>query len=148
MSRPATGTVARAMGVVTALTLGVTLAPGSAFAAFSGMNHVATPFSAATLPAPAAHQTTVTIECALVLSTIAVTRYDRVLNANYHELKIYSGSSTTPVHTGDLSKPAQRKFSSAMLFTGSWRVEIAGQYRVPGSTNVWTGPPFIKYLQC
>lgn len=142
------GTVSRALGVVTALSLGVTLAPGSAIAAFSGMNHVATPFSAATLPAPSAQLTTVTIDCAIVLTTITVTRYDRVHNANYHELKIYSGSSTTPVFTGDLSKPAQRKFSSAMLFTGSWRAEITGMYKVPGSTNVWTSPPFIKYLQC
>jgi len=148
MPRAATGTAARVFGVVTALSLGVALAPGSAVAAFSGMHQVATPYSAATLPAPAAQHTTVTIDCALVLSTITVTRYDRVPNANYHELKIYSGSSTTPVHTGDLSKPAQRKFSSAMLFTGTWRAEITGQYKVPGSTNVWTSPPFIKYLQC
>ena len=142
------GTAARALGVVLALSLGVTLAPGSAVAAFSDPAQAATPYSAATLLAPAAQQTSVTIDCALALSTITVTRYDRVTNANYHELKIYSGSSTTPVFTGDLSKPAQRKYSSAMLFTGSWRVEITGQYKVPGSTNVWTSPPYVKYLQC
>ena len=142
------GTAARALGVVLVLSLGVTLAQGSAFAAFSDPTQATGQYSAAILTAPNSQQTTVTIDCVVALSTITVTRYDRVPNANYHELKIFSGSSTTPVFTGDLSKPAQRKYSSAMLFTGSWRVEITGQYKVPGSTNVWTSPPYIKYLQC
>ena len=150
MNRPGTASAARAAAVVLCLMLALTLAP-AANASFTGTGQAATSYSTATLLAPAEQPTNVTITCDVLLlrATITVKNYGHVASANYHELKIYSGTNATPIYTGELGQqPAKSPFTTSYLVSGTWRVEIRGQYKVPNSTNVWTSPPLTRTLNC
>jgi hypothetical protein len=139
----------RAAGVALFLMLGLTLVP-AANASFRATGHAETSYSTATLLAPAEQPTNITVTCDVLLlrATITVKNFGRVAQANFHEVKIYSGSGTSPVFTGDLSQPSGKTYSATYLVSGSWRVEIRGLYKVPNSTNVWTGPPLTRTLAC
>jgi hypothetical protein len=143
------GLAARAAGMLTCLMLGVALTPGTAVAAFSGQDQAATQYSAASLAAPADSPTHITMVChpQTQARTITVKNYGNVLKANFHELKIYVDSSPLPLYTGDLPKNGQTVVTLPDL-PGAWRAEITGQYRVPGSTNVWTSPALQRALVC
>jgi hypothetical protein len=140
---------ARAAGMATCLMLGVALAPGTAVAAFSGQDQAATPYSAAALAAPADNPTHITMVChpQTQARTITVKNYGNVAKANFHELKIFVDSSPLPLYTGDLQPTGQTVVTLPYL-PGSWRAEITGQYRVPGSTNEWTSPALQRALAC
>jgi archaellum component FlaG (FlaF/FlaG flagellin family) len=140
---------ARAAGTVTCLVFGVALTPGTAVAAFSGQDLAATQYSAASLAAPADSPTHITMVChaQTLARTITVKNYGNVLKANAHELKIFVDSSPLPLYTGDLQQTGQTVVTLPYV-PGSWRAEITGQYRVPGSTNVWTGPALQRALAC
>jgi archaellum component FlaG (FlaF/FlaG flagellin family) len=140
---------ARAAGMVTCLVFGVALTPGTAVAAFSGLDQAATQYSAASLAAPADNPTHITMVChpQTQARTITVKNYGNVLKANAHELKIFVDTSPFPLYTGDLQPTGQTVVTLPFL-PGSWRAEITGQYRVPGSTNVWTSPALQRALAC
>jgi hypothetical protein len=128
--------------------LTLTLAP-AANASFTGTGQASTGYSTATLLAPAEQQTNVTISCNVLSATITVKNYGHVALANYHELKIYSGTNSSPVYTGELGQqPAKSPYTVSYVLSGTWRVEIRGQYKVPNSTTVWTGPPLTRTLSC
>ena len=143
------GLAAHAAGLVACLMLGIAMTPGTAVAAFSGQDQAATQYSAASLAAPADSPTHITMVChpQTQARTITVKNYGNVLKANVHELKIYVDSSPLPLYTGDLPKNGQAVVTLPDL-PGAWRAEITGQYRVPGSTNVWTSPALQRALAC
>ncbi|MBT2534291.1 hypothetical protein J7E83_19595 [Arthrobacter sp. ISL-48] len=149
MSRPIIAGTARAACVALCLMLGLALVP-AANASFIGTDRADTSYTTATLLAPAEQQTNVTVTCDVLLlrATITVKNFGRVSQANFHEVKIYSGSGTSPVFTGDLSQQSGKTYTATYLVSGTWRVEIRGLYKVPGSTNVWTGPPLTRTVAC
>ncbi|MFI2565536.1 hypothetical protein [Paenarthrobacter sp. NPDC018779] len=135
------------------LILGVQLSP--AHAKFNDTETAATAVTAARIPAPAANTVTVTKSCDTFLwfgqVKISVGTYANVAFANYHELKIIDPDGVVQF-TGDLSKTAGKSYNSgvqnASNLTGTWTYQIRGYYKVPNSTNSWTGQPLTGTLSC
>jgi predicted ribosomally synthesized peptide with SipW-like signal peptide len=136
-----------AVGTVAGLCLGLTLASGTAVAAFSDSEQSSAQYSTATLLAPAEHPTNITMTCLAAARTITVKTFGQVEKANYHELKIFVDSNPVPIYVGELKKQGQTVLPIA-LGTGTWRAEITGQYRPAGTSNVWTSPALVVPLVC
>jgi hypothetical protein len=130
-----------------ALCLGLTLASGTAFAAFSGSVQASAQYRTATLLAPAAHPTNITMTCLVAARTVTVKTFGQVDKANYHELKIFVGSEPVPIYVGELKKQGQTVLPIA-LGIGTWRAEITGQYRPAGASTGWTSPALVVPLVC
>lgn len=144
----------RTLAAAILLLLALAGAPAAAVAAFTGTGSAAPRYSAASLPAPSAAATNVTFVCLRhgndITATITVVAYGTVPQANYHQITITP--PTGAVVTGDLSQLTGRTFAYAFSRKDSgpveWTYEIQGQYKVPGTTNVWSGTPLAGTLTC
>lgn len=136
----------RALVIVAVVVFGLVVAPTAAVAAFTDIERATPQFSAASIPAPAT--ASVTMKCTLGLHTVVtVNSYGPAANANYYEVKIYDRLGNLEF-TGDLSQAAGRTYSSGIEIIGTWSYEVRGYYKVPGSTNFWTGKPLKGTMTC
>lgn len=133
--------------------LAVMGAPAAATAAFSSTQSAAPQFSAAKLQAPAAAATNVTISCERrgndLNATITVVAYGTVTNANYHQITVTPPAGQ--VMTGDLSQESGRVFTSVVNRKdggSTWTYAIRGNYKVPGTSNIWYGTALTGTLTC
>ena len=95
--------------------------------------------SAHVLPAPAGNR--VTTSCSPIGNSgkhrlaISVTSHGTVPRATHYVLRVKDPSGTVQASLDlPLASPYQDNFASG----GWWTYSIEAQYRVPGSTNVWT----------
>ncbi|GAA2870134.1 hypothetical protein [Paenarthrobacter ilicis] len=136
----------RILVIIAVVLLGLVAAPAAAFAAFTGSDRATPQFSAASLAAPAAAN--VTMSCSFGLrTTVTVNSFSTVANANYHEIKIYDRAGSLEF-TGDLSKAAGKTYTSGIEIIGTWTYEIRGYYKVPGTSNAWTGKVLKGSMSC
>ncbi|MET1087505.1 MAG: hypothetical protein ABWY04_10340 [Arthrobacter sp.] len=131
-----------------AVVLALVCAPVTAHAAFTSVSQAKQLVSAGVMSPPAA--ATVTCERQGFLwwaqSVITVSSYSAVLRANYYDVKIFNPDETL-VHTGDLSTAAGRTATQSRN-AGTWKYEIRAHYKVPGSTNTWSGLPLKGEVRC
>ncbi|MCF3140700.1 hypothetical protein LRQ04_15700 [Paenarthrobacter sp. AR 02] len=138
--------VLRSLVIAAVVILGLVGAPAAAFAAFSDTDQNASQFSTASLAAPATAN--VSMSCSLgIRATVTVNSFGAVANANYHDIKLFNRSGTLEF-TGDLSKASGKTYTSGYQVIGTWTYEIRGYYKVPGTTNVWTGKVLKGTLTC
>ena len=153
MSRPGSGSGARPAGVALSLLLALTLAP-AANASFTGTRQSSTSYSTATIPVPGIASFPVSASCTkltgLFTVSITVTGTAAVQYANYVELIVRDPSGAVQF-TGDLSSQLGRSYSTVTSNAaghGNWTYDIYAKYKVPNSTNVWTGQPLTRTLTC
>jgi hypothetical protein len=140
--------------IIAAVLLGLAMAgaPAGAVASFSGTGSASPLYSAASLPAPAAAATTITIGCVRhgndVTATIIVTAYGTVPKANYHQITITPPSGAPD--TADLAQTPGRTFTYNINRRdgAEWTYQVQGQYKVQGTTNIWYGSPLTGTLAC
>ena len=139
--------------MVLCLMLALTLAP-AANASFKGTGQASTSYSAATIPVPAVASFPASASCTkltgLYTVSVSVTGTGVVQYANYLELVVRDPSGA--VHfTGNLANSWERSYSSIVGNSqgrGNWTYEIYAKYKVPNSTNVWTGLPLTRTVTC
>ncbi|MFW0772314.1 hypothetical protein ACLRGI_04015 [Paenarthrobacter nitroguajacolicus] len=135
------------------LVMGVQVSP--AHARFNDTDTGAMALTAARIPAPAANTVAVTKSCDSFLwfaqAKISVTSFPTVPFANYHELKVIDPDGVVQF-SGDMSKSSGRSYTSGVQsisnLSGTWTYQIRGYYKVPNSTNSWTGQPLSGTLNC
>lgn len=66
--------------------------------------------------------------------TITVTQYGTVPRANAYALIVKDPSGTVSV----VDLAVQTSYSSPQVYGGTWTYYVQAQYKVPGTTNVWT----------
>ncbi|WP_159704999.1 SipW-dependent-type signal peptide-containing protein [Arthrobacter sp. 18067] len=136
----------RTLVIAAVVLLGLIAAPTAAFAAFTDTERATPQFSAASLAAPAAAN--VTMSCSFgIRATVTVNSFSAVTNANYHDVKIFDRSGNLEF-TGDLSKASGKSYTSGYEVIGTWSYEIRGYYKVPGTSNTWTGKVLKGNLSC
>ncbi|MFK0002826.1 hypothetical protein ACIQTZ_23110 [Paenarthrobacter sp. NPDC090520] len=136
----------RSVAVAVVVAAGVFSGSTAAMAAFRDTEQAAPQFSTASLAAPAAAN--VTMSCQFgIRATVTVNSFSTVANANYHEVKIFDRSGNLEF-TGDLSKAAGKTYTSGYEVIGTWSYEIRGYYKVPGTSNAWTGKVLKGNLTC
>ncbi|MEO3939760.1 hypothetical protein V3C41_01600 [Paenarthrobacter nicotinovorans] len=136
----------RLIAVAAAVLLGMLAAPAAALASFTDVERAASPYSAASIPAPGAAN--VSMSCVFgIRATVTVNSFSTVTNANYHDIKIFDRSGNQEF-TGDLSKAAGKTYTSGYEVIGTWTYEIRGYYKVPGTSNMWTGKVLKGTLTC
>jgi predicted ribosomally synthesized peptide with SipW-like signal peptide len=136
----------RTLVIAAVVLLGLIAAPTAAFAAFTDTERATPQFTAASLAAPA--NASVSMTCSFgIRATVTVNSFSTVTNANYHDIKIFDRSGNLEF-TGDLSKTAGKTYTSGYEVIGTWSYEIRGYYKVPGTTNTWTGKTLKGTLSC
>ncbi|MFI2565943.1 hypothetical protein [Paenarthrobacter sp. NPDC018779] len=136
----------RTLMAVAVVVIGHLAAPTAALASFKDSEQAAPQFSAANISAPASAN--VTMSCTFgIRATVTVNSFSAVANANYHEVKIFDRSGNLEF-TGDLSKAAGKTYTSGYEVIGTWSYEIRGYYKVPGTSNTWTGKVLKGNLTC
>ncbi|WP_429390149.1 SipW-dependent-type signal peptide-containing protein [Paenarthrobacter sp. TE4293] len=143
---PTRNSFLRALVIAVAVLLGLVAAPSAAFAAFTDTARANPQFSTASLAAPAAANVTMTCSFG-IRATVTVNSFSTVANANYHDIKIFDRSGNLEF-TGDLSKAAGKTYTSGYEVIGTWTYEIRGYYKVPGTSNTWTGKVLKGNLSC
>ncbi|MFF1828551.1 hypothetical protein [Paenarthrobacter sp. NPDC058040] len=136
----------RSIAVALVVAAGVFTGSTAASAAFRDVEQASPQFSAASLAAPAAANVTMSCQFA-IRATVTVNSFSTVANANYHEIKIFDRSGNLEF-TGDLSKAAGKTYTSGYEVIGTWSYEIRGYYKVPGTSNAWTGKVLKGNLAC
>ncbi|MCF3137762.1 SipW-dependent-type signal peptide-containing protein [Paenarthrobacter sp. AR 02] len=136
----------RTLVIAAVVALGLIAAPTAAFAAFTDVERATPQYTAASLAVPAAANVTMTCSFG-IRATVTVNSFSTVANANYHDIKIFDRSGNLEF-TGDLSKAAGKTYTSGYEVIGTWTYEIRGYYKVPGSTNTWTGKVLKGSLSC
>jgi hypothetical protein len=133
--------------------LASTLGP-AANASFTSAGQASTSYSAATIPVPAAGSFPVSASCTkltgLFTVSITVTGTAAVQYANYLELVVLDPYGAVQF-TGDLGSQSGRTYSAVVGNSaghGTWTYEIFAKYKVPNSTNIWTGQPLARNLTC
>lgn len=142
-------------GVAGLVVLGTLLfTPTVAGAVFSGSTSKAMSVATAKLAAPTAPQTAWSATCERStqgnsLLTVTITSYAKVAGANRHELTVFYPGNT-PMQTKVLAAgQTQYPFTgNSRSMSGTMTYEIRGSYVVPGSTNVWQGPPLTRTVTC
>lgn len=126
------------------------LTPGIAQASFvSGtQSHMGT--STLTLTAPAKTGTSVDASCShsrsgYVLS-IQINSLAAVPGANAYQLTVRSPAGAES--KADVGTKNGTVYQWSSTGSGTWTYEIRGQYKVPGTSNVWTGLPLTDYVTC
>ncbi|MBG0738848.1 hypothetical protein IV500_05360 [Paeniglutamicibacter antarcticus] len=123
----------------------------SAQAMFSVSARATVSASTLLLEAPASYGTQVASSCTGKNKKhhldISVDAFASVAGANYHSLTIRDPSGEIQ-QEGDLTTQAGRSYSDSRAVAGAWTYEIRGDYRVPGSTNVWMGKPLQGTVIC
>jgi hypothetical protein len=133
---------------VPAVVLALLAAPVAAHAAFTYSAQKLQPVTAGVIKAPA----TATVKCERTgllwwaQTVLTVTAYDSVTYANYYDVKIFTPTGAL-IHAADLSTAAGRTVA-ADRDPGTWKYEIRASYKVPGSTNTWTGLPLKGDVRC
>ncbi|MFJ4208835.1 hypothetical protein ACIPY2_10285 [Paenarthrobacter sp. NPDC089675] len=136
----------RSMAVAAVVAAGIFSGSTAAVAAFTDGDQAAPRFSAASLDAPAAAN--VTMSCTSGnRATVTVNSFSSVANANYHEVRLFDRSGSLQF-TGDLSQPSGRTYAFNRGNIGTWTYEIRGYYKVPGTSNMWTGKALQGSLVC
>ncbi|MGJ3192918.1 SipW-dependent-type signal peptide-containing protein [Paenarthrobacter sp. FR1] len=136
----------RTLVIIAVVVLGLVAAPTAAFAAFTDMDRATPAFSAASIPAPASAN--VTMSCSFGLrATVTVNSFSAATHANYHDVKLFDRSGNLEF-TGDLSKASGKSYTSGLEIIGTWTYEIRGYYKVPGTSNTWTGKVLKGTLTC
>ncbi|WP_347109466.1 hypothetical protein AAHB33_02385 [Paenarthrobacter sp. S56] len=136
----------RSMAVASVVAAGIFSGSTAAIAAFVDSAQASPQFSAASLDAPAAANVTMTCSSGN-RATVTVNSFSSVANANYHEVKLYDRSGTLQF-TGDLSQASGRTYAFNRGNIGTWTYEIRGYYKVPGTSNAWTGKALSGSLTC
>jgi hypothetical protein len=123
----------------------------AAHAAFTASAAARVTVSTGILAAPDAAKTAVTATCTGKNKKhqlgIAVGTFVPVTGANYHSLTIKDPDGVIE-KTADLTTTAGRSYSDPKAATGTWTWEIRGDYRVPNTTNVWTGKTLKGTIYC
>jgi hypothetical protein len=136
----------RTIAATAALVTGMIAAPTAALAVFNDSEKASAEYSTATIPAPVSAN--VSMSCQFGLrATVTVNSYSAAANANYHDIKIFDRYGKLEF-TGDLSKPSGRTYTSGFEIIGTWTYEIRGYYKVPGTSNIWTGKVLKGSLSC
>ena len=136
----------RTLAIGIAVLLGLVAAPAAAFAAFTDTDHASPQFSAASLAAPAS--ASVHMTCSFgIRATVTVNSFSAVEHANYHDIKLFDRYGSLEF-TGDLNKASGHSYTSGLKIIGTWSYEIRGYYKVPGTSNVWTGKVLKGTLSC
>lgn len=78
---------------------------------------------------------------------ITVSSFFPVNGANYHSLTVIDPSAVIQA-AGDLSTADGRDYSDKKAAEGVWTYEIRGDYRVPGTANVWKGKTLRGTVAC
>ncbi|GLU59575.1 hypothetical protein [Paenarthrobacter ureafaciens] len=143
---PRTRELIRTITALAAVLLAMMTAPAAALAIFTNVDRATSEYSAASIPAPATANVTMVCQNGGRV-TITVNSNSTATYANYHEIKIYDRSGSLEF-TGDLSKSTGRTYSSGPGHAGNRTYEIRGSYKVPGTTNTWTGNPLNGVLSC
>jgi hypothetical protein len=139
---PALGRVAAVLAAAAVLVF----APGIAQAAFNSSASGSTSLSTLTLTTPTASQVTSTCNN----NTLVITLKTPVTGANYHQL-IVKDKNSQVVYTGNLNAANNWKYTLNNTYNGqngNFTFEIRGQYRVPSTSNIWTGSPYTKTIGC
>lgn len=136
----------RILLILAAVIMGMVAAPAAALAVLTGSDRAATQYTAASIPAPAAANVTMTCQYG-TRATVTVKSYSAATYANYHDIKIFNRSGTLEF-TGDLSKTTGKTYTSGYEVIGTWTYEIRGYYKVPGTSSVWTGKVLKGTLTC
>ncbi|GAB3518064.1 hypothetical protein [Arthrobacter monumenti] len=127
--------------------------PTVAEAVFSGTASRVMTVTTAKLAAPDAVQTVSTASCEKAGGdsklTITVGSLAEVPGANLHELTVFNPAGE-PIETVvlDAGGYVYPKTDQWKTMIGTWTYEIHGSYAVPGSTNVWEGPPLSRTVIC
>lgn len=139
-------TFLRTVVIAAVVVLGLITAPTAAVAAFTDTDRATPAFSAASIPAPA--NASVSMSCVFGLrATVTVNSFSAATHANYHEVKLFDRSGNLEF-TGDLSKTSGKSYTSGVKIIGTWTYEIRGYYKVPGTSNAWTGKVLKGSLTC
>lgn len=140
--------------IAAALVLAASLAafPAAAQAVFTATARASVTVSAMTLEAPDPALMRVTATCANLSGNkrrldITVISFGPVPGAGSHTLAV-SDPSGAVVYRADLSSGAGRSFGHDRSDKGDWSYEIRGEYRVPGTSNMWTGKPLTGTVTC
>lgn len=136
------------------LLFGLTTGAAPAHAAFNDTESASQKVSTGTLPAPTSAAVSMTCQEFLffVRPKVTVSSYTSPASrANYYEIKLFDPSGDMET-SGDISKTSS---AQPYTYTGSWqgrnvtwRYEIRGYYKVPGSTNAWSSTPLTGNLTC
>ncbi|MCU1517880.1 MAG: hypothetical protein JWQ75_2601 [Pseudarthrobacter sp.] len=124
--------------------------PAAAHAAFRSSSQGSQAVTAGIMAPPASASVAMTCENRFLWwarSRITVSSFAAVSRANYYDVKLYDPSGNLE-HTGDLSTAAGKTYTSQLQLIGTWSYEIRAHYKVPGSTNTWTGQPLRGTLTC
>lgn len=123
----------------------------AAHAAFTASAAARVTVSTGVLAAPDPAKTAVTATCTGKNKKhqldIAVGTFVPVTGANYHSLTITNPAGVI-VKFSDLTTTAGRSYSDSTASAGTWTWEIRGDYRVPNTTNVWTGKTLKGTISC
>lgn len=129
--------------------------PTVAEAVFSGSTAHVMSVTTAKLAAPNAAQIVWSATCvrgtqAESVLTITVGSYAKVPGANRHVLTVLSPSGA-PHPTKVLAETGQTQYevrNTSRLMSGTWTYQIHGSYAIPGSSNIWQGPPISRTVIC
>lgn len=136
----------RTVTALAAVLLAMIAAPAAAVAIFTDGDRATPEFSAASILAPGSADVTIVCQNGGRV-TVTVNSYSAATYANYHEIKIWNNSGNLEF-TGDLSKTTGRTYTSGPGHVGNRTYEIRGSYKVPGTTNTWTGKALKGTLSC
>jgi hypothetical protein len=136
----------RQMTLILALLTASVFAPAAAYAAFTSVATAQTPVSTLVMKAPDTTATTATTTCSMATGkiqvTLTVTRFGQVARANSYKLIV---TDPKGVQTLAVVTPAGGSvtvtISNASQISSQWTYELRGDYEVPNTNNVWTGPP-------
>lgn len=126
--------------------------PTAAQAVFSSTARATVSASTMTLAAPSPALMVVVASCEKFQGTkryleIDVVGFGAVAEANFHTLTVTDPAGNID-YQGDLSATAGRSFAPGKSDKGDWTYEIRGEYRVPGTTNIWTGKKLTGTVTC
>lgn len=123
----------------------------AANAAFTASAAARATVSTHLLAAPEPAQTTVRSSCTGKNKKhqldITVGNFTPVPGANYHSLTIRDPDGVIQ-QSADLTTTDGRSYTDQRANKGIWTYEIRGDYRVPGTTNIWKGDSLRGTVTC
>jgi hypothetical protein len=136
----------RRVTLILALLTALVFAPAAAYAAFTSAATARMPVSTLVLSAPDTSTTTATTTCAIATGkiqiTLTVTQFGQVARANSYKLIVTDPKGVrTPAVVTPAGGSVTVILSNASQISTQWTYELRGDYEVPNTDNVWTGPP-------
>lgn len=133
------------------LALALVAVPGVAQAAFSASASAKATASTYVIPAPDPRSMVVAATCVAQnknwdILVVGVTSFSPVPRANSHRLTVTDPGGT--IQSDSAVSTAGGSYTNKIAAGGTWTYEIRAEYRVPGSTTVWTGKALTGTVMC